>query len=120
MGLPSANAYVDERRGEIVGQATCKFADEWVFEAGSRIEASQISESGDTRKDRSFVYPKPRAVLTWAPDSDKPWFRGLLALYDVAPGCFRGVPQGVCGLQCVLTCFVGISLQLVQCGAPFP
>jgi outer membrane receptor protein involved in Fe transport len=41
-----------------------------VFEAGARFEASEISESGDTKKDRSFFYPKPRAVLTWAPDPD--------------------------------------------------
>jgi hypothetical protein len=67
--LPSANAYVDEIRGEVFGDATWKFADHWVFEAGARIEASQISESGDTSKVRTFFYPKPRAVLTWAPDS---------------------------------------------------
>jgi len=68
--LPSANAYVAERRGEIFGQATWKFADDWVFEAGARFEASEISESGDTKQDRSFFYPKPRAVLTWTPDPD--------------------------------------------------
>ena len=67
--LPSANAYVDELRGEVFAQAIWKFADEWVFEAGARAEASQISESGDTKQDRSFFYPKPRAVLTWSPDS---------------------------------------------------
>jgi outer membrane receptor protein involved in Fe transport len=67
--LPSASAYVDELRGEVFAQGIWKFADEWVFEAGARAEASQISESGDTRQDRSFFYPKPRAVLTWSPDS---------------------------------------------------
>ncbi len=66
--LPSANARVQETRGELFGQGTWKFADDWGLEAGVRVEASAISESGDTTKSRSFFYPKPRAVVTWTPD----------------------------------------------------
>jgi outer membrane receptor protein involved in Fe transport len=68
--LPSANARVEERRGEVFAQGTWKFAPDWLLEAGSRFEVSTISETGDTRQSRSFFYPKPRAVLTWTPDKN--------------------------------------------------
>jgi len=68
--LPSANARVEEQRGEIFGQGTWKLSDDWVLEAGVRFEASRISESGDTKLSREFFYPKPRAVLTWSPDRE--------------------------------------------------
>jgi hypothetical protein len=67
--LPDAKAHVDEKRGEVSGQATWKISPEWLFEAGSRFEYSTISEQSDTNQSRSFFYPKPRAVLTWSPDS---------------------------------------------------
>jgi len=65
--LPSANARVEERRGEVFAEGTWKIAPEWSLEAGARFEFSTISETGDTQKSRSFFYPKPRAVLTWTP-----------------------------------------------------
>ena len=68
--LPSAKARVSEKRGEIFAQATWKFDPEWTLEAGIRAEASTITETGSVNLSRSFFYPKPRAVLTWAPDSD--------------------------------------------------
>ncbi len=68
--LPSANARVEERRGEIFIQGTWKLAPDWMVEAGSRFEYSTISETGDTSQSRSFFYPKPRAVLTWTPDKN--------------------------------------------------
>ena len=66
--LPSANARVEEQRGEIFTEGTWKISPEWSFEAGARFEFSTISETGDTQKSRSFFYPKPRAVLSWTPD----------------------------------------------------
>ncbi|MBS0471652.1 MAG: TonB-dependent receptor [Proteobacteria bacterium] len=69
VALPSANATVDEKRGEIFGQATWKIDHTLTLEAGARFEYSQISESGDTSNKRSFFYPKPRLLLTWAPDA---------------------------------------------------
>jgi hypothetical protein len=68
--LPDAKAHVDEKRGEVFGQATWKVSPEWLLEAGSRFEYSLISEHSDTNQSRSFFYPKPRAVLTWSPAKD--------------------------------------------------
>ncbi|MEJ1969534.1 MAG: TonB-dependent receptor [Rhizomicrobium sp.] len=68
--LPSADAHVEERRGEIFAQGTWKIAPQWLFEAGLRAEFSTIGETGSVDLSRSFFYPKPRAVLTWSPDAD--------------------------------------------------
>ena len=68
--LPSANARVEEKRGEVFGQGTWKFDPEWLLEAGARFEYSKISETGGTDQSRHFFYPKPRAVLTWSPNKD--------------------------------------------------
>ena len=68
--LPSANARVNEKRGEVFGQATWKLSPEWMAEAGARFEYSTISESGYTSQTRSLSYLKPRAMLTWSPDKN--------------------------------------------------
>jgi outer membrane receptor protein involved in Fe transport len=68
--LPSANARVNEKRGEVFGQATWKFSPEWMAEVGARFEYSTISESGYTNQSRSLSYLKPRAVLTWSPSKN--------------------------------------------------
>jgi outer membrane receptor for ferrienterochelin and colicin len=68
--LPSANAQVNEKRGEVFGQATWKFSPQWMAEAGARFEFSTISESGYTSQTRSLSYLKPRAVLTWTPSKN--------------------------------------------------
>lgn len=66
--LPSANATVNEKRGEIFGQGTWKIQPNLTLEAGMRFEFSTISETGSTSNSRSFFYPKPRALLSWSPD----------------------------------------------------
>ncbi len=68
--LPSADARVEERRGEAFAQGTWRISEQWMFEAGARAEYSTISESGSVDLSRSFFYPKPRAVLTWSPGKD--------------------------------------------------
>jgi outer membrane receptor protein involved in Fe transport len=68
IALPSANVTVDEKRGEIFGQATWKALSDLTIEVGARFEYSEISESGDSTNKRSFFYPKPRALVTWAPN----------------------------------------------------
>ncbi len=68
--LPSANARVEERRGEVFAKGTWKFASDFTLEAGTRFEFSTIKETGDAAQSRSFFYPKPRAVLSWTPDED--------------------------------------------------
>jgi outer membrane receptor protein involved in Fe transport len=70
IALPSANARVSEKRGEVFAQGTWKASDAWMLELGARFEFSNIGETGDTSKSRSFSYPKPRAVVTWAPSAD--------------------------------------------------
>ncbi len=69
VALPSANALVEEKRGELFGDATWKLAERWSLEAGARFEYSTITESGDVTDSRSFFYPKPRALLSWSPDA---------------------------------------------------
>jgi outer membrane receptor protein involved in Fe transport len=68
VAVPDANATVEEKRGEVFGQGTWKIDSDLTLETGVRLEFSTISETGDTHKERSFFYPKPRALLTWAPD----------------------------------------------------
>jgi outer membrane receptor protein involved in Fe transport len=68
IALPSANATVDERRGEVFASATWKLDPSLSLEGGVRLEYSKISETGDSRRSRSFFYPKPRLLLSWAPD----------------------------------------------------
>jgi hypothetical protein len=66
--LPSGDANVSERRGEVFSQGDWRFAGGWVLSAGARFEYSTIgAKDGDSR---SFFYPKPRVVLTWTPDKD--------------------------------------------------
>src|SRR6185312_14553987 len=67
--LPSANASVEERRGEVFSQADWKFSERWVLSAGARFEYSTISSGEEGGLSRSFFYPKPRVVLTWTPDA---------------------------------------------------
>ena len=65
--LPVAAVRVEERRGEGFLTATWRPFTTLGVEAGSRFEFSTISSSGDVENERSFFYPKPRALLTWTP-----------------------------------------------------
>lgn len=65
--LPSSSVKVEELRGEAFGQATWRPSPKLTFEAGLRVEYSEISQSGDSDLTKSFVYPKPRLQLTWTP-----------------------------------------------------
>ena len=67
IALPGAAVLVEELRGEASGQATWRPAPNLTVEAGLRVEASEISQSGDTDRSKSFVYPKPRLLVTWTP-----------------------------------------------------
>jgi outer membrane receptor protein involved in Fe transport len=65
--LPSASVKVEELRGEVFGQATWRPTPKFTLEAGVRVEVSEISQSGDTDRSKSFVFPKPRVQATWTP-----------------------------------------------------
>lgn len=65
--LPSASVRVEELRGEVFGQTTWRPDPRFTLEFGLRVEVSEISQSGDTDLNKSFVYPKPRVQATWTP-----------------------------------------------------
>lgn len=67
IALPDAAIRAGEVRGEGFAQSTWRATGKLTLEAGLRVELSRISQSGDTRSARSFVYPKPRLQLTWLP-----------------------------------------------------
>jgi hypothetical protein len=66
--LPAANVDVTETRGEGFAKGTWVISPQFTLEAGLRLEASHIASRGDVVLDKTLVYPKPRAVLTWSPD----------------------------------------------------
>jgi outer membrane receptor protein involved in Fe transport len=68
VALPAANVLVEELRGEVFGTLTWKPMPTLTVEAGTRVEYSEISQSGDSNLTESFVYPKPRLFVTWAPN----------------------------------------------------
>ncbi len=67
IALPGASVLVEELRSEVSGQATWRPAPNLTVEAGLRVEVSEIRQSGDTDSAKSFVYPKPRLLVTWTP-----------------------------------------------------
>ena len=67
IALPSAAVKVEELRGEVFGQATWRPSPRLTLEGGLRVEVSEISQSGDIDRSKSFTYAKPRLQLTWTP-----------------------------------------------------
>lgn len=65
--LPDQKVVVSEVRGEAFGLARWQPSPRITMEAGMRTEVSRITADGDTRRGRSFFYPKPRVQLTWRP-----------------------------------------------------
>jgi outer membrane receptor protein involved in Fe transport len=65
--VPAADVHVVELRGEAFADATWRASAALTLEAGGRIEASQLSSSGDVTSRQGFVFPKPRLVATWTP-----------------------------------------------------
>ena len=67
--LPAAAVHVTELRGEGFGKATWILNPQFTVEAGLRLEASHIASGGDVVLGKTLVYPKPRVVFTWSPES---------------------------------------------------
>jgi hypothetical protein len=65
--LPASDVLVEETRGELFIQSAWRPSPQWTIEGGVRVEQSTITQSGDTDKERSFTYPKPRVVGAWSP-----------------------------------------------------
>jgi hypothetical protein len=67
--VPAANVRVTELRGEAFGIATWKATKTITVLGGLRLEASRIASTGDVVSGRTFIFPKPRLLLTWSPDA---------------------------------------------------
>lgn len=67
VALPGASVLVEELRGEAFGQTTWHPTPKLTVEGSLRVEVSEIRQSGDTDTAKSFVYPKPRLLVTWIP-----------------------------------------------------
>ncbi|MFN3668926.1 MAG: TonB-dependent receptor plug domain-containing protein [Brevundimonas sp.] len=65
--LPSATVLVEELRGEVFGKGTWRARPDLTLEAGLRLEASTITQSGDAEQEKSFFFAKPRFQATWTP-----------------------------------------------------
>lgn len=72
--LPSSDVRVEELRGEVFAASTWRASSRLSLELGMRAEVSTITQSGDIDLERSFFYPKPRALLTWTAN-DRNQFR---------------------------------------------
>lgn len=68
--LPASDVLVEETRSEAFVQGSWRPSPEWTIEGGIRVERSTITQSGDTDRERSFTYPRPRFVATWSPSKD--------------------------------------------------
>ncbi|HEX8471349.1 MAG TPA: TonB-dependent receptor [Brevundimonas sp.] len=65
--LPSASVKVEETRGEAFTKATWRIHPDLTLEAGLRLEASTISQSGDAEQEKNLFFAKPRFLATWTP-----------------------------------------------------
>ncbi|NBB52494.1 TonB-dependent receptor [Rhizobium sp. CRIBSB] len=65
--LPGASVKVEEARGEAFGKGTWRIHPDLTLEGGLRLEASEISQSGDTSREERFFFAKPRLLATWTP-----------------------------------------------------
>ena len=67
LALPNARVFVNELRGDGFARVTWHPSPKLTVEGEMQVEVSRISVTGDTGKARSFVYPKPRVLVTWLP-----------------------------------------------------
>lgn len=75
--LPAANVRVAERRAEGFATAQWRPSPALSVEAGLRVEASRLVQSGDSSLTKSFVFPKPRLALSWSSGPRTQWRFGL-------------------------------------------
>lgn len=68
--LPAANVRVEEKRGEVFGQAAWRVSPKLALEFGVRQEASTVTSTGDVELEKSLAFTKPRVTATWAPIDD--------------------------------------------------
>ncbi len=66
--LPAADVQISEKRLELFLISNWRLGSDLTLEAGSRVEASQLDQTGDSQLQKRFVFLKPRALLSWAVD----------------------------------------------------
>lgn len=69
--LPASDVRVEELRGEGFLQGSWRPRPWFSLETGVRMEKSTITQSGDSDRERSFVYTKPRLLMTWSPTKNE-------------------------------------------------
>ncbi len=67
VALPAANVRVTEKRGEVFATATWRPQAKLTVELGLKGEVSKIASAGDVVSAHSFVFPKPRVLISWSP-----------------------------------------------------
>lgn len=67
VALPNARVSVSELRAESFATVNWRVDRRWNLEADGRAEISTISQTGDSNKSASFLFAKPRVVVTWSP-----------------------------------------------------
>lgn len=68
--LTGASVKVEETRGELFSKTTYRVNPDLTVEAGLRLEASTISQSGDSQSEKSLFFAKPRFLASWTPMPD--------------------------------------------------
>jgi len=101
VALPNADLRVEEYRAEAFVTSVWKPSDRISVEAGTRVEVSKLTSSGDTDRSRSFRFLKPRLVIAYAPDKASQIrlrlqrdvgqlrFRDFVASADLTTGTFN-------------------------------
>ena len=64
--VPFGNTRVEELRGDLLLKDTWSLG-EWVVDYGLGAEFSEITQTGDANRTRSFNFIKPQSLITWAP-----------------------------------------------------
>lgn len=65
--LTGASVKVEETRGELFSKTTYRVSPDLTVEGGLRLEASTISQSGDSQSEKTLFFAKPRVLATWTP-----------------------------------------------------
>ena len=73
IALPAAEVRIQERRAEAFALASFQPAAHWTLEGGARFEYSVLEQSGDSSVRKSFFFPKPRVLLSYAPADSSRW-----------------------------------------------
>jgi hypothetical protein len=71
--LPVANTRVEERRSELFASHVWRPNADVTVESGFRFERSNIEQTGDAQRERSFSYPKPSVSMTWDTAENTQW-----------------------------------------------